>query len=318
MTQNIVISVVKKFMMNKYLISIVGPTGIGKTALSLELATRFNTEIISADSRQFFKEIPIGTAAPTADELAIVPHHFIHNKSIKDAYSVGHFEKEAISKLDHLFQSKSVVIMVGGSGLYVDAVIKGFDEFPDIDPELRAQLNLELESKGLEFLQGELKRLDPKCYETIALKNPHRIIRALEICKGTGDPYSTFLNKNKQPRGFKTISIGLEADRALIYDRINLRVNKMLESGLLDEARSVFKLRDLNALNTVAYKELFNYFDSKWTLEFAVSEIKKNTRRFAKRQLTWFKKDVTTKWFKFDTDPKQITDYIKQVQKKTS
>ena len=303
-------------MMNKYLISIVGPTGIGKTALSLKLATQFNTEIISADSRQFFKEIPIGTAAPTSDELASAPHHFIHNKSIKDAYSVGAFEKEAIAKLEQLYQSKSVVIMVGGSGLYVDAVVKGFDEFPDIDPEIRTQLNLELESKGLEFLQEELKQLDSKSYETIALKNPHRVIRALEICRGTGSAYSTFLNKNKQQRPFKTISIGLEADRPLIYERINLRVDNMLENGLLAEVKSVFEHRRLNALNTVAYKELFNYFNEEWTLEFAVSEIKKNTRRFAKRQLTWFKKDTTTKWFEYDTELQYIMDYLNKELKK--
>lgn len=305
-------------MMNKYLISIVGPTGIGKTALSLELAKQFNTEILSADSRQFFKEIPIGTAAPTATELAVAPHHFIHNKSIKDPYSVGSFEKEAIAKLEELFRSKSTVIMVGGSGLYVDAVIKGFDTFPDVAPELREQLNLELETKGLKALQDELKQLDPKSYETIALKNPHRVIRALEICRGTGLPFSSFLNQNKPERHFKTISIGLEADRSLIYERINFRVDKMLEHGLIEEAKSVFKYRKCNALNTVAYKELFNYFNKEWTLEFAVSEIKKNTRRFAKRQLTWFKKAPSTQWFKYNTDVKVITDYIKQEQQKTS
>ena len=305
-------------MMNKYLISIVGPTGIGKTTLSLELAKQFNTEILSADSRQFFKEIPIGTAAPTAAELAVAPHHFIHNKSITDPYSVGSFEKEAIAKLEELFRSKSKVVMAGGSGLYVDAVIKGFDTFPDVDPELREQLNLELETKGLKALQDELKRLDPKSYETIALKNPHRVIRALEICRGTGLPFSSFLNQNKPERHFKTISIGLEADRSLIYERINFRVDKMLEHGLIKEAKSVFEYRKCNALNTVAYKELFNYFNKEWTLEFAVSEIKKNTRRFAKRQLTWFKKYTSTQWFKYDTDVKVITDYIKQEQQKTS
>ncbi|MDC1472362.1 tRNA (adenosine(37)-N6)-dimethylallyltransferase MiaA [Flavobacteriaceae bacterium] len=305
-------------MMNKYLISIVGPTGIGKTALSLELAKQFNTEILSADSRQFFKEIPIGTAAPTAAELAVAPHHFIHNKSITDTYSVGSFEKEAIAKLEELFRSKSTVVMAGGSGLYVDAVIKGFDTFPDVAPELREQLNLELETKGLKALQDELKQLDPKSYETMALKNPHRVIRALEICRGTGLPFSSFLNQNKPERHFKTISIGLEADRSLIYERINLRVDKMLEHGLIEEAKSVFEYRKCNALNTVAYKELFNYFNKEWTLEFAVSEIKKNTRRFAKRQLTWFKKDPSTQWFKYNTDVEVITDYIKKVQQKTS
>ena len=296
--------------MHNYLISIVGPTGIGKTALSLKLATHFNTDIISADSRQFYKEIPIGTAAPTPEELAIVPHHFIQQKSIKESYSVGAFEKEALEKLEFLHMSKPVVVMVGGSGLYVNAVVKGFDEFPDITPEIRIQLNSELESKGLEFLQEELKRLDSKSYETIALQNPHRVIRALEICRGTGQPYTSFLNKNKSKRTFKTISIGLKADRPLIYERINNRVDQMIENGLLEEAKAMFEHRTLNALNTVGYKELFQYFDGTWTLDFAISEIKKNTRRFAKRQMTWFKKDSETEWFEYDTDPQNILDYL--------
>lgn len=304
--------------MNNYLISIIGPTGIGKTALSLKLANHFNTEVISADSRQFYKEIPIGTAAPNNEELKLATHHFIHHKSIKDTYSVGAFEKDALEKLELLHVSKSVVVMVGGSGLYVNAVIKGFDEFPNIETEVREQLNLELESKGLEFLQQELKRLDPKSYETIALKNPHRIIRALEICRGTGQPYSSFLNKNKALRAFKTISIGLKAERTLIYERINNRVDQMIENGLLEEARTVFKYRKLNALNTVGYKELFNYFDGQWTLDFAISEIKKNTRRFAKRQMTWFQKDSETKWFEYDTDVQNILDYLNTELKKNS
>jgi len=303
-------------MMHKYLISIVGPTGIGKTALSLKLASHFDTDIISADSRQFYKEIPIGTAAPIPDELSVAPHHFIHHKSIKESYSVGAFEKEALEKLELLHSSNSVVVMVGGSGLYVNAVLKGFDEFPDIAPEIRTQLNSELESKGLEFLQEELKRLDPKSYETIALQNPHRVIRALEICRGTGQPYTSFLNKNKSHRNFKTISIGLKADRPLIYERINNRVDQMIENGLLEEAKSVFEDRDLNALNTVGYKELFNYFDGLWTLDFAISEIKKNTRRFAKRQMTWFQKDPETQWFEYDTELLDILDYLDKELKK--
>ena len=305
-------------MMNNYLISIVGPTGIGKTALSLKLASHFNTDIISADSRQFYKEIPIGTAAPNSEELEVATHHFIHHKSIKDAYSVGTFEKDALNKIKTLHSSKNVLIMVGGSGLYVNAVIKGFDEFPEIAPEIRGQLNLDLESKGLEFLQKELKRLDPKSYETIAIKNPHRVIRALEICIGTRQPYSSFLNKNKLKRNFKTISIGLKADRPLIYERINKRVDQMVEIGLLEEAKSVFEHRDLNALNTVGYKELFNFFDGQWSLEFAISEIKKNTRRFAKRQITWFQKDSETQWFEYDTEVQVILDYLNKELKKTS
>ena len=305
-------------MMHKYLISIVGPTGIGKTALSLKLASHFDTDIISADSRQFYKEIPIGTAAPSHEELDVAPHHFIHHKSIKESYSVGAFEKEALEKLEFLHSSNSVVVMVGGSGLYVNAVLKGFDEFPDIPSEIRAELNSELESKGLEVLQEELKRLDPKSYGTIALQNPHRVIRALEICRGTGKPYASFLNKNRGQRNFKTISIGLKAERPLIYERINNRVDQMIENGLLEEAKAVFEHRDLNALNTVGYKELFNYFDEKWTLDFAISEIKKNTRRFAKRQMTWFQKDSETQWFEYDTELQDILDYLDKELKKTS
>jgi tRNA dimethylallyltransferase len=210
------------------------------------------------------------------------------------------------------------MVMVGGSGLYVNAVLKGFDEFPDIPPEIRAELNLELESKGLEVLQEELKRLDPKSYGTIALQNPHRVIRALEICRGTGKPYASFLNKNRGQRNFKTISIGLKAERPLIYERINNRVDQMIENSLLEEAKAVFEHRDLNALNTVGYKELFNYFDEKWTLDFAISEIKKNTRRFAKRQMTWFQKDSETQWFEYDTELQDILDYLDKELKKTS
>lgn len=316
--QNTATNVVIKFMMNKYLISIVGPTGIGKTALSLKLASQFNTDIISADSRQFYKEIPIGTAAPTPEELSVAPHHFIHHKSIQESYSVGAFEKEALEKLELLHASNPVMVMVGGSGLYVNAVLKGFDEFPDIPSEIRAELNSELESKGLEVLQEELKRLDPKSYGTIALQNPHRVIRALEICRGTGKPYASFLNKNRGQRNFKTISIGLKAERPLIYERINNRVDQMIENGLLEEAKAVFEHRGLNALNTVGYKELFNYFDEKWTLDFAISEIKKNTRRFAKRQMTWFQKDSETQWFEYDTELQDILDYLDKELKKTS
>ena len=316
--QSSVTNVVIKLTMNKYLISIIGPTGIGKTNLSLKLASYFNTEIISADSRQFYKEIPIGTAAPTTAELGLVKHHFIHHKSIKDRYSVGAFEKEANLQIEQSHLLNPVVIMVGGSGLYVDAVLKGFDEFPEVNSEIRSQLNQELATNGIEVLQKELKRLDPLSYDNIALKNPHRLIRALEICRGTEKPYSSFLKKKHTQRNFKTISIGLKADRSLIYERINNRVDQMIKNGLLEEAKSVFKYKNLNALNTVGYKELFNYFEKQWTLDFAISEIKKNTRRLAKRQLTWFQKDKNTKWFEYDTDPKRIISYLNTELKKTS
>ena len=304
--------------MDKYLISIVGPTGIGKTSLSLKLASYFEADIISADSRQFYKEIPIGTAAPTATELNVAKHHFIHHKSIKDSYSVGTFEKDANAQIEQSHLLNQVVIMVGGSGLYVDAVIKGFDDFPDVNPEIRTELNQELDTHGIEALQKELKELDPESYDSIALKNPHRLIRALEICRGTKQPYSSFLNKKKTKKSFKTISIGIKAERSLIYERINNRVDQMIESGLLEEVKAVFEHRNLNALNTVGYKELFHYFDGEWTLDFAISEIKKNSRRFAKRQLTWFQKNKKTKWFDYDTNPEIIINYLNQELKKTS
>lgn len=295
----------------KYLISIVGPTAIGKTALSIKLANYFKTEIISADSRQFFKEMSIGTAAPTEEELAAAPHHFIHHKSITEDYNVGAFEKDALKKIEELHQKHDIVIMVGGSGLYVDAVTKGLDYFPDVDPKIREQLNYTLKKEGLEALQLQLKNLDIVAYNTIAIDNPHRVIRALEICIGTNKPYSSFLNKEKNKRPFKTITIGLTADREIIYNRINKRVDIMVENGLIDEVKSLVEHKHLNALNTVGYKEIFNYLDEKWTLDFAISEIKKNSRRFAKRQLTWFKRNNDTLWFDYLAPLEKIITSIK-------
>lgn len=296
--------------MNKYLISIVGPTAIGKTALSIKLAQHFNTEIISADSRQFFKEMQIGTAAPTPTELTSAKHHFIHHKSIEENYNVGTFEKDAIKRLNKLFKTCKTVVMVGGSGLYVDAVTKGLDYFPEVDSSIRENLNKQLETKGLSSLQEQLKELDIEAYNTIAIDNPHRVIRALEICIGSDQPYSSFLNKEKPKRNFKVIIIGLIADREIIYDRINQRVEIMVDEGLLNEAKKLLPHQHLNALNTVGYKELFNYFNNEWTLEFAISEIKKNSRRFAKRQLTWFKKDKNIIWFDYKTDTDIIIETI--------
>ncbi|MBU2951487.1 tRNA (adenosine(37)-N6)-dimethylallyltransferase MiaA [Tamlana agarivorans] len=292
---------------SKYLISVVGPTAIGKTALSIKLAQHFNTEIISADSRQFFKEMSIGTAAPTPEERAAAPHHFIQHKSIQENYNVGAFEKDTLTCLAVLFKKHDVVVMVGGSGLYVDAAVKGLDYFPEVDPKIREGLNNELESKGLEYLQNQLKDLDPKSYDTIAIDNPHRVIRALEICIGTEKPYASFLNKGKEKRHFKTITVGLKADREIIYNRINQRVDIMIEQGLLDEVKRLKPYQDLNALNTVGYKEIFNYLNGEWTLDFAISEIKKNSRRFAKRQLTWFKRNENTLWFDYEEKLATIT-----------
>ena len=298
--------------MPETLISIVGPTAIGKTALSIKLANYFYTDIISADSRQFFREMQIGTAAPTQEELDSANHHFIHHKSINESYNVGAFEKEALQLLDTLFKNKDVVIMVGGSGLYADAVVKGLDDFPEIDSNIRETLNKQLASEGLESLQEQLKVLDIQSYNTIAIDNPHRVIRALEICIGTGQPYSSFLNKEKSQRPFNTIGIGLTADRAIIYDRINQRVDQIMANGLLDEVKQLQSKQHLNALNTVGYSELFKYLNGEWTLEFAISEIKKNSRRFAKRQLTWFKKDPNITWFEFSDTLAHIIQHIEQ------
>ena len=296
--------------MNRYLISVVGPTAIGKTSLSIALAKHFNTEIVSSDSRQFYKEMQIGTAVPSNEELTAAPHHFIQHISIEDDYNVGTFEKDAIETLETLFKTKNVAVMVGGSGLYIKAITEGLDDFPDVDPNLREQLNKRLRTEGISSLQEDLKTLDKKSYDAIAIDNPQRLLRALEISIGTGKPYSSFLNKKQTERQFKTITIGLTAERTLIYDRINARVDQMVESGLLEEAKSLYGKKHLNALNTVGYKELFKYFDGEWTLNFSISEIKKNTRRFAKRQLTWFRKDPDIEWFDYSAPVTEITSYI--------
>jgi len=299
--------------MGNYLISVVGPTAIGKTALSIKLAQHFKTEILSADSRQFYKEMSIGTAAPSQEELNSVKHHFIHHKSIQENYNVGSFEKDALKTLNNLFKSHNIVVMVGGSGLYLDAITNGLDDFPEVERTIRKQLNDDLKIKGISYLQEKLKSLDQKSYNTIAIDNPHRVIRALEICIGTGKPYSSFLNKNKEKRPFKTLSIGLTADRDIIYNRINQRVDMMIQDGLLEEAKDLYSYKSLNALNTVGYKELFHFFDGSWTLDFAISEIKKNSRRFAKRQLTWFRKDQNVLWFNYESS---IEEIISEINKK--
>jgi tRNA dimethylallyltransferase len=293
-----------------YLITIVGPTAIGKTALSIQIANYFKADILSCDSRQFYKEMTIGTAVPNTDELESATHHFIQNRSVFDDYNVGSFERDALSKLDELFQKNPVQIMVGGSGLYVDAVLKGLDYFPDVDPKIREELTNQLQEKGIETLQEKLKELDPETYYSIAIDNPHRIMRALEICIGAETPYSTFKNKPKTPRNFTSIKIGLNAEREVIYNRINERVDNMLANGLLEEAEKLYPNKDLNALQTVGYRELFSFFDGEFTQEFAISEIKKNTRRFAKRQGTWFKKDGETLWFDYQTNINEIITKI--------
>lgn len=297
-------------MKKKVLLAVVGPTAIGKTALGIQLAKHFDTEILSADSRQFFKEMEIGTAVPSQEELAQVPHYFIQHKSIFEPYSVGDFEKEAMALLDGLFQQKDTVVMVGGSGLYVDAVVHGLDEFPEVDPDIRTALNQKLKKNGLSSLQEELKLKDPSYYKIVDLENPHRLIRALEVCRASGQPFSSFLNRPKPKRPFKTLYVGLEAPREVIYERINQRVDLMMQAGLLEEAERLYPHKTLNALQTVGYKELFEYLDGHCTLEFAVSEIKKNTRRFAKRQLTWLRKNKDILWIPYNGEAEKVLQII--------
>jgi tRNA dimethylallyltransferase len=300
----------------KYLITIIGPTAIGKTSLSIALANHYNCEIISCDSRQFFKEMRIGTAVPSEMELPQAKHHFIQNKSIFDTYTVGDFEKEVITKLDELFATNDFAILVGGSGLYVDAVLKGFDAFPEIDASIRVEVQQNYEQNGLDYLQQKLQELDPDYFEILTkenpqtLQNPQRMMRFVEVCIGSGRPYSSFLNKEKNIRNFTPILIGLEANREIIYERINQRVDLMMNEGLLAEAEILFPNKELNALQTVGYRELFQFFDNEITLNFAIEEIKKNTRRFSKRQMTWFKKIENVKWFDFETDVNKISAII--------
>lgn len=296
--------------MNNYLISIVGPTAIGKTSLSIQLAKIYHTEILSADSRQFYKEMSIGTAAPTPNELAAAPHHFVHHISVEDEYSVGDFERDAINKAEKLYEENDVLILVGGSGLYVKSLLEGLDHFPEVSPKIRQDLNEQLQQNGISGLQEQLQLVDPDYYKVVDKDNPHRVIRALEVSLGTGEPYSSFLDREKTPRSFKTIKIGLTASREIIYDRINQRVDMMMEAGLLEEAKQLYPLRTLNALNTVGYKELFAYLEGQQTLQEAVEEIKKNTRRFAKRQLTWFRKEKDITWFENTTPVEEILSYL--------
>lgn len=294
----------------KILIVVVGPTAIGKTSLAILLARHFQTEIISADSRQFFKEMGIGTAVPSGEELRQAPHHLIQHKSIFEPYSVGDFEREALALLEQLFDKHDILVLVGGSGLYVDALVHGLDEFPKTDPGLRQALGQKLQQEGLESLQRELLQRDPEYYHKVDLGNPHRLIRALEVCIGSNRPYSSFLGQSKPKRPFKALYIGLEAPRETLYERIDARVDLMMDNGLLGEARELYLHRSLNALQTVGYKELFEYLDGNYSLETAVSEIKKNSRRFAKRQLTWLRKNKNILWVEYDTRPNTILERL--------
>ncbi|MDC0001605.1 tRNA (adenosine(37)-N6)-dimethylallyltransferase MiaA, partial [Flavobacteriaceae bacterium] len=277
-------------MSTKTLIYIAGPTGVGKTKLSLEIAKLFDTDIISCDSRQFYKEMNIGTAVPTSEELNEVQHHLIQHKSIHDKYTVGDFEKEAIQTLDFLFKKKDFVIMVGGSGMYADSLMFGLDSFPKISPEIRDQIELFYKSHGLKGLQELLLKKDPKYYTRVDIKNPTRLIRAIEVCIASEKPYSSFLGKEKKPRNFVSKMVILHRPRKDLYERINHRVDQMIEVGLIKEAQKLLPNKNLSPLKTVGYKELFPCFEGKEAIQDGTSKIKKNTRRYAKRQITWFKK----------------------------
>jgi tRNA dimethylallyltransferase len=280
----------------KTLLVILGPTASGKTDLAIKVAGWLGTEIISADSRQFYRELSIGTARPTADQLAAVKHHFIGHISIHDRYNISRFEQDSLKLLEELFRKHDVVVMCGGSGLYIDAVCNGIDEQPDHDPAIRKLLTDKFKEQGIGYLQAELFILDPEYYRQVDISNPNRLIRALEVCMLTGRPFSSFLKATRKKRDFKVIKLGIDIPRNELIERINLRVDHMIENGLEQEAREHIGDRHLNALNTVGYKELFEYFDDKCSLSEAIDKIKTNTRRYAKRQMTWFRKDKEINW----------------------
>lgn len=298
--------------LKKTLISIVGPTAIGKTALAIQVAQHFDTEIISADSRQFFKEMAIGTAKPDAEELAAAKHHFIDSHSITQLFSTGDFEVEGLKKLEEIFEKHDTAIMVGGSGLYINALLNGLDEMPDIDLSIREKLNKQFEAEGLAAIQSQLAALDPEYFAKVDQQNPQRMIRGLEVFLSTGQKLSSMLSATKKERPFNIIKIGLNTDRAVLYNRINKRVDKMITDGLVEEVRSLTPFKQYNALNTVGYSEIFDYFDGKLSLDEAIAAIKQNTRRFAKRQLTWFRRDEEINWF----EPEEKVHIIDLINKR--
>ena len=294
-------------MNTKHLIVIVGPTAIGKTSLSINLAKYYNTEIISADSRQFFKELLIGTAPPSKKELSIIRHHFVQHISIEEEYNVGKFEKQAIKKIEELFCFKDKLILVGGSGLYIDAICYGLDEMPKISSRIRDGIRQLYKNKGINFLLSELKEKDPIFYEQVDKRNPHRLMRALEVIYSANKPFSSFRKRKVKKRNFNIVKVGLQiGDRNNLYNKINTRVDYMIKKGLIEEVESLKKHRNKNALQTVGYKEIFEYFDGKHTLEEAIDKIKQNTRRFAKRQITWNNRDKDITYF----SPSKINDII--------
>jgi len=297
--------------MKKTLIVIVGATGIGKTDLSIEIAEYFNTFILSSDSRQFYKELKIGTAPPTEKQLKKIKHFFIGNKSIENYYNASSFEVEVLSILEKIFLKKKFAIMVGGSGMYVDAVCNGIDDLPTVDINIRKKLIDKLENEGIESLRFDLQRMDPKHYEVVDLKNAKRILKALEISIMTNKPYSSFLKKKVKKRNFKIIKIALKMDRGKLYERINKRVDIMIENGLIEEVKKFYNKKHLNALNTVGYKEFFAHWDGEYSLEKAIELVKRNSRRLAKRQITWFKRDKNINWF-YNNEKEKIINFIKK------
>ena len=291
------------------LIVLIGPTGVGKTELSLRLAEHFHTSIVSADSRQLYADLKIGTAAPTSEQLNRAPHYLVGTLKLADYYSAARYEEEALATLDNLFRQHDTVILTGGSMMYIDAICKGIDDIPTVDTETRELMLQRYETEGLEKLCAELKLLDPEYYRIVDLKNPKRVIHALEICYMTGKTYTSFRTQQKKQRPFRIIKVGLTRDRAELYDRINRRVDIMIEEGLLEEARSVYPYRTLNSLNTVGYKVMFNYLDGTWELPFAIEKIKQNSRIYSRKQMTWFKRDEEIQWFHPEQET-EILDYI--------
>ena len=291
------------------LIVLIGPTGVGKTELSLRLAEHFHTSIVSADSRQLYADLKIGTAAPTSEQLNRAPHYLVGTLKLADYYSAARYEEEALATLDNLFRQHDTVILTGGSMMYIDAICKGIDDIPTVDTETRELMLQRYETEGLEKLCAELKLLDPEYYRIVDLKNPKRVIHALEICYMTGKTYTSFRTQQKKQRPFRIIKVGLTRDRAELYDRINRRVDIMIEEGLLEEARSVYPYRTLNSLNTVGYKEMFKYLDGTWELPFAIEKIKQNSRIYSRKQMTWFKRDEEIQWFHPEQET-EILDYI--------
>ena len=291
------------------LIIVLGPTGVGKSDISIQLAKHYHTEIVSADSRQFFRELTIGTAVPSSDDLNEIKHHFIQNKSIHHYYNVSEYETEALQLIQELYKKINPIILTGGSMLYLDTICNGIDDIPTVDPEIRDEVIRWYEENGIEALRQRLQEVDPEYYQIVDQNNPKRMLHAVEVCQMTGKTFTSFRTRTVKERPFRIIKIGINQDRKVLYDRINERVLRMMDAGLLEEARVVYPYRDLNSLNTVGYKELFSYFDGSCTLEEAVDLIQRNTRKYARKQLTWFRRDQKIKWF----EPNQIDEIIKYI-----